>query len=403
MSVTDELKAAGVPTEPEESQSQMFMTVLRSLGYRFRLNLSDDSIEVNSMGTKLSDIIAARIRVQMRDRGVKRDLKAVEDAYTAEAEHNAYHPIKDYFNGLLGKWDGQDRITELALKLKSDTGIIEYKDGRRIPVHAVYLVRWMIGVVAKALDALQNPMLTLDGPQGIGKSLLAAWLCPSPEWFVEGPINPQDKDCDVRLMTKLIWEVSELDATTRKADVAALKAFITKGRVTVRKAYGRHDITKDALASFIGTLNATSTGFLADETGSRRFLICRLTHIDWSYRNIDRDQLWAQVVHLYREQGEMPMLTKEETRAQQEINKRYELETPIKDWIQQYFSMTEDDDDLLSMGEILTHLAEKGHRLSGTERMQAMEVGRVLTGFGSAVRHTKTGNRWTRIVIKHGS
>jgi hypothetical protein len=212
VSTTDELRDAGVPVEPEETQSQLFMTVLRGLGYRFRLNLSDDSIEVNSIGTKLSDIIAARIRMQMRDRGVKRDLKAIEDAYTAEAEANAYHPIKDYFNNLAGKWDGKDRVTELALKLKGDSGIIEYEDGRRVPVHAVYLVRWMIGVVAKALDGLQNPMLTLDGGQGIGKSLLAAWLCPHPDWFVEGPINTQDKDCDVRLMTKLIWEVSELDA-----------------------------------------------------------------------------------------------------------------------------------------------------------------------------------------------
>jgi predicted P-loop ATPase len=401
VSTTDELRDAGVPVEPEETQSQLFMTVLRGLGYRFRLNLSDDSIEVNSIGTKLSDIIAARIRMQMRDRGVKRDLKAIEDAYTAEAEANAYHPIKDYFNNLAGKWDGKDRVTELALKLKGDSGIIEYEDGRRVPVHAVYLVRWMIGVVAKALDGLQNPMLTLDGGQGIGKSLLAAWLCPHPDWFVEGPINTQDKDCDVRLMTKLIWEVSELDATTRKADVAALKAFITKGRVTVRKAYGRHDITKDALASFIGTLNATSAGFLADETGSRRFLICRLTSIDWSYRAIDRDQLWAQIYHLYREDGQMPMLSAEETEVQHEINKRYELETPIKDWLVQYFTVTEDDTDMLSMGEIIDHLADKGHRLSGTERAQAMEIGRVLSGLGSTVKHTRTGNRWLRMVVKH--
>jgi len=401
MSVADELSKMGVPVQPEILQSQIWIESLKALGYHFRLNLSDDSIEVNQLGTKLSDVIACRIRTQMRDRGVKRDLRAVEDAYTAEAERNAYHPIKDYFNGLMGKWDGQDRLLELARKIKSDSGVVTYKDGRTTPLHAVYLGRWMIGVVAKCLDHVQNPMLTLDGNQGIGKSLLAAYLCPNLDWFVEGAINPQDKDCDVRLMTKLIWEVSELDATTRKADVSALKGFLTKGQVTVRKAYGRNDITKPAMCSFIGTINNTSSGFLADETGSRRFLIVRLTSIDWTYRLIDKEQLWAQIVHLYREEGQTPELTTEEKEAQTHVNERYNMDSPVDDWIAKYFSITGETYDSLTMGAILEHLAEKGHRMHGSERAQAMEVARALTKLGCTKQHTRAGKQWIGLAIKH--
>lgn len=401
MTKEDELRKAGVPVAHDLTQSQVWMDALKTLGYHFRLNLSDDSIEIDLKGAKLSDVVAARIRTQMRDRGVKRDLKAIEDAYTTEAERNAYHPIRDYFNELAAKWDGTDRLSQLALKLKSDSGVVEYADGRVTPIHAVYLGRWMIGVIAKAMHARQNPMLTLDGPQGIGKSLLAAWLCPDPEWFIEGPINPQDKDCDIRLMTRLVWEVSELDATTRKADVSALKAFITKGKVTVRKAYGRHDISKPAICSMIGTINSTSTGFLADETGSRRFLVVRLTAIDWTYRDIDRDQLWAQIYHLYIEDGMQPELTAEEKAVQQTINARYEMESPIDDWIRMYFALTLEDTDSLTMGEVIEHLAEKGHRLHGSERAQAMEVGRVLSQAGCRKKHTQHGKRWVGIVLKH--
>lgn len=401
MSVEDELKRAGVPTKPDVLQSEIWIEALTGLGYRFRMNLCDDSIEVNHLGTVLTDTIAAEIRTQMFDRGVRKHVTAMQDAYVTEAKRNAYHPMKDYFNALAGQWDRQDRLTELALKLKSTSGVVEYADGRRTPGHAVYLVRWMLGVIAKVLDGKQNPMLVWDGPQGIGKSLLARWLCPRDAWFIEGAINPQDKDCDVRLMTRLVWEVSELDATTRKADVSALKAFITKGVVTVRKAYGRNDTTKPAICSLIGTINNGSSGFLADETGSRRFLICYLETIDWSYQTIDRDQLWAQVYHLYREEGMAPELAAEERALQLEINRRYEIENPIEDWVRRYFTITGDDDDSMTMGDVLEHLTTCGHKLHGSERAQAMEVARALVEVGVKKKHTKHGKRWAGITLRH--
>lgn len=400
MTKEDELRAAGVNVRKELTQSQSMLQVLKTAGYTFRMNLCDDSIEVGPSGIVLTDPLAATIRRDGRDRGIK-SMEAMQDAYVAEARTNAYHPIKDYFNSLAGQWDKQNRLYEFAQKFKGDSGIVQYNDGRVQPVHVVYFVRWCLGVVAKALDEKQNPMLVWDSRQGLGKSLAARYLCPNDAWFIEGAINTQDKDCEARLMTKLIWEVSELDATTRKADVSALKAFITRGKVTTRKAYGRHDVTKPALCSMIGTINNPSTGFLADETGSRRFMICRLTEIDWTYRAIDVHQLWAQVYHMYREEGWASELEPEEAAVQNTINKRYEIESPITDWIREYFSFTEDEDDTLSIGEIISHLAEKGHRLSGAERAQAMEVGRVLTTLNLTKKHTGTGNRWVGIAIKH--
>lgn len=395
------LREAGVPLEEQETPSQSYLKVLASLGYRFRLNLCDDSIEVN--GAKLSDITAAVLRMQMRDRGV-RNMAAIEDAYTAEARKNAYHPIKDYLNGL--KWDGYDHIGALAKKIQSDNEPVFYADETSRPLHEVYLRRWMLGAVAKVLDGEQNPMLVWDGPQGIGKSLLARWLCSGiPDYFIEEAINTQEKDCVIRLMSLFIWEVSELDATTRKADISALKAFITKGKVTVRKSYGRNDVSKPAICSFIGTVN-NSTGFLADETGSRRFYICKLTGIDWSYRQLDIDQMWAQAKALYLA-GEPHTLTVEEKAAQHRVNRQYEVETPLEDWISTYFTLTDDGDDALTMGEIITHLSEKGIKLGGSERGQAMELARVLTRLGLQRETRRYQGRpakvWTGITISHSA
>lgn len=395
--VTDELRAAGVPLEPELTQSQVYIDVLRTLGYSFRLNLANQTVEVN--GHALTDVTAAIMRDAMRNRAVK-NMAALEDAWVAEAARNAYHPVKDYLNKLV--WDGGDHIAALSKKMESASGCVDYKDGEPpVPLHAVYLYRWLIGAVAKVMEGAQNPMLCWDGPQGIGKSLLAAWLCVLSEYFIEAPINVQDKDSDVRLLSKWIWEVSELDATTRKADISALKAFITKNKVTVRKAYGRNDMTGPAMASFIGTVN-NSTGFLADETGSRRFYIVRLTKIDWSYRELDVDQIWAQAMHLYLN-GETGALSPEERAAQEAVNRQYEVETPLEDWLQMYFYLTGDASDRLSMGEIINQLRVRECKLSGPERAQAAEVARVLTRLGVKKVHTEHGNRWTGIALNHST
>lgn len=392
----EELREAGVPLEPELAQSQTYVEALRMLGYRFALNLADQSVEVN--GYAITDITEARLRTLMRDRGVK-NMPALQDAWTVAAEQNAYHPVKQYLNSL--KWDGHNHIWTLTQMLESENAPVVYPDGTRMPLHGVYLYRWLIGAVAKALDGEQNPMMVWDGAQGLGKSLLARWLCPLPEYFIEGAINVQDKDSDVRLMSKWIWEVSELDATTRRADVSALKAFITKGKVTVRKSYGKRDVAGPALCSFIGTVN-NSTGFLADETGSRRFYISKLTKIDWGYRKLDIEQIWAQAIHLYTVEGEKPLLTSEERAAQQAVNRNYEVETPLEDWLQLYFFLTGDETDRLTMGEIINHLRAKDIKLSGPERAQAGEVGRVLTRIGIRKKHTDRGNVWVGIALNHG-
>ena len=394
MSAKDELKKAGVTfvVAPEQPQSVAIIDRLATLGFTFRLNLCSDSVEVN--GRKISDVTAAEIRVALRDAGMAKQITAAEDAYVAEAKRNAYHPIREYLNGLV--WNGDDHISRLTGYMDSSDTPIVYSTGVKAPLHHVYLYRWLIGAVAKALDAHQLAMLVLDGVQDLGKSSFARWLCGGmPDYFIESAIKVEDKDTEVRLIDRWIWEVSELDATTRKADQSALKAFITKKEVTVRKAYGRHEITKPALAALMGTLN-NSTGFLSDDTGNRRFMITWLTRLDFRYADLDVNQLWAQAVHLYRD-NEPWKLVGEERGAQRDVNKRYEVETVLSDWLDKFFVFDPEADDKLSLADILSAM-DAEYRPSGSERSQAMELARVLTSKGAKKIETRIGKRWVGLV-----
>jgi len=314
------------------------------------MDKTDDSIEIN--GERMTDAIRATIRMEMRDRKF-RGMAALEDVWTAEAYRNTYHPIREYLEGLT--YNGEHNIKELARHFIDEYG-------------AAYdwLKAWLVGAVSKVYAQGQNPMLVLSGPQNVGKSYFARWLCsPIPNRFVESNIEPENKDHQLQLIRKWVWEVGELGNTMRRADRDALKFFLTTETVTVRKPYGRNDIVKPALASFIGTIN-NEYGFLSDSTGNRRFLIMALKSIMWSYsKKVDINQVWAEAYDYYKA-GDRGKLLKDELALAKNINAQFEIEEPIEDMLQQYFELDPEQDWFLPTNEILDILEDNG--LHGSSR-----------------------------------
>lgn len=317
------------------------LQALDAAGYSFRMNELDDSIEVNSQ--IISDGIASEIRCVMRDKGFN-GMEALKDAYTMNAYHNRYHPIKDFLGGLT--WDGNDHIADLAAHFINSDKVIDYPDGKRATVIHAFLKRWLVGAVAKVYAQAQNITLTLAGPQGIGKSYVASWLCsPIHDYFNEGQLDPDGKETDRRLATTWIWEIGELGATTRRSDVNALKNKLTQGSVKFRVPYGHYDVIKPVLTSFIGTVNPDGRGFLIDKTGNRRFAVVNIESIDFAYTRLDPCQVWAQAVALFRA-GEPWRLTLEETTTQTSINTEHQAEDTIDMLMYEIFYFDRSDDNL---------------------------------------------------------
>jgi hypothetical protein len=82
--VLEHYPAAG-QREGKSYTSEDYLSVLEDGGYVFTQSELDDAIQVN--GTLIDDGLEAEIRTYMRDLGF-RDMKAVEDAYTACAYQN---------------------------------------------------------------------------------------------------------------------------------------------------------------------------------------------------------------------------------------------------------------------------------------------------------------------------
>ena len=372
-------------TNPTVSPSQNLMGELDTLGYTFRQNELDDVIFVGE--ERLDNGLAAKIKTQIRDRfNELAEMDAppswrvtwLEDAYTAAAYDSRFHPVRDYLNSL--EWDQkQYNIRNLANHFTgTDEPIVYTVEGERareytLDVFYVYLRKWMIGTVAKALNPsaqTQVPMLVIVGKQGDGKSTFAQWLgSPLPELTIESAIQPDNPEHSRYLSTKWLWEVAELGATTRRADVEALKAFITKVDSTYRKPYDKHPITKPALSSFIGTVN-DGIGFLNDISGNRRFHVARVANIDWDYiENIDINQLWAEAVHAYRD-GEPWQLGREEVAHRDKLNSQHETEDALEGWILKYFEIDATEQEWLTQSSEIVQTIQSMGVTGGTKTIQ---------------------------------
>ena len=358
----------------------------KRFGFRFALNTADDTIYVtegNNPPEIMGDIMFSFVYRALIDAGVDTSENNVLHAINIEAKRNKFHPVRDYLDSLA--WDGQPHIARLAEHFVDKHGMF-----------SIYLRRWLIGAVARVYIKTQNPMLVLDGDQGIGKSYFARWLVNDLNNFNEGMIQPENKDDQVRLLTTWIWEVKELGATLRKSDTEALKSFLTLESVRVRKPYGHYDIVKPAITSFIGTINNLA-GFLVDPTGSRRFNIANILSIDWSYsQTIDRDQVWAEARAAFLDR-EPWMLTSEEQKQRDEINQEYEIPDPVENALPLYFDINPNETNWFTPTSEIVRILEDQHTGAalhmGSSRMTTMAVAAALLKMGckSTVKRDKSG------------
>lgn len=355
---------------PKHAKPSDYKKVLTALGYRFTLNEMNDEISIN--GARMTDPLEARIINSLAEYGYKSE-QIVRRCILELGLDNQFHPIREYLNSLA--WDGVDRISQLAL-------FFQDKDD----IFPILLRKWLIGAVArilKPLAGIQNPVLVLDGPQGIGKSRFAWWLgSPLPAYYLQSAITAGDKDSLIRLCSTFVWELSELGATFRRSDLESLKAFITMPVVQVRAPYGRRDMHKPPTASFIGTINNVA-GFLADPTGNRRYHSCTLTSIDWDYdKQININQIWAQAVALFN-CGEAPELDKAIQDKVNAINGRYEVDDPIAYSLYKAFNI-DPNQKLQSTptAEIIKELRATGDIIGGDDRQIGARISNVLVKAG---------------------
>lgn len=215
----------------------------------------------------------------------------VEDAVFMVSMDNKFHPIREYLQGL--EWDQAPR---LATWLKESVGAVGTTDKDKEYLGAVG-TKFLIGAVARVMrqPIKMDNVLILEGNQGKGKSTLVRILF-GVDWYSETGIDIGNKDAFQQVQGKWGIELPELDSLN-KAESSAAKSFISPLKDRFRPPYGRNVEEFARQCVFVGTTNQDE--YLKDYSGNRRFWPIRCAKIDIQAIERDRDQLWAEAVHLF--------------------------------------------------------------------------------------------------------
>ena len=212
-------------------------------------------------------------------------------AFTKVVNDRRFNPLKDYVKNL-PKWDGVERVDRL---------LIDYLGADDTAYTRAVTRKSLVGCINRVLNpgCKFDTVLVLDGKPGIGKSTLLARL--GGDWFSDSLslADTRDKTAAEKIQGCWIMEIGEMQGT-KKADVDILKGFLSRQVDEYRPAYGRVVERHPRTCVIFGTTN-TTTGFLRDITGNRRFWPVPVeggTKSVWSMTDAERDQIWSEAAEL---------------------------------------------------------------------------------------------------------
>lgn len=259
-----------------------------------------------------------------------------EDKILNTADERWVNPVVDYLEGL-PEWDGMPR---------AKTMLCDYLGAKDTPYTEEATLKWLLGAVKRAYEpgCKFDYVLILQGPQGIGKSTLAAKLAGS--WFSDS-LDFSDmvdtKKAAEKLAGTWIDELPELKGMN-KVESSAAKSFITSTSDRFREPWAPSATDHPRGCVMIGTTNDDS--YLRDSTGSRRYWPVKVTgaanpiESPIGMEQPEIDMIWAEVVEIYKTNPDIPLCLSKEVQAEAQEWQLQALESDDREgFLQNYLEM----------------------------------------------------------------
>ena len=299
-------------------------------------------------------ILPIYLKELLKKYSIKASKSYIEDLLILIFDSHRYNPVINMLKN--NEWDKKDRFHTLFEIMN----ITEELD-------KILIRKWFWQTVAMAFNGYDKKkpygiegVLTLQGPQGCGKTRFCRNIALKTEWFTEGAtVDMKVKDSLILASKGFIVELGEVDSTIRKKQ-ADLKSFLSNTVDEIRVPYGRKSIKKPRRTNFVATVNPTE--FLSDETGNRRFFTIKIKNIDNDrLENLGNkwiEQLWLQAYNEIKDNINMFRLSSEERKELEKRNHNFTELSPCEEEltlhmdfsgeIKEYWNSIEINDELLN-------------------------------------------------------
>lgn len=296
-----------------------------------------------------------------------------------------YDPVNDYLDHL-PEWDGKDRITAFADRVKSDDPHWQHN------FHV-----WWLSMVAHWMNLDQQhgnaiaPLLI--GKQGCGKSSFCGIILPEKlrDYYHDKIDMCNPTAISLSMTSFALINIDEFDSVSKNKQ-PILKQLLSSAEVKMRPPYGKTFVNYRRYASFIGTTNDMRP--LVDYTGGRRF-ICIMVDGNIDFESpVDYEQIYAQL-KCEISRGERYWFDDTETQAIINRNVRFRKITDISQMISTLFAKSKDEDAaaFMSINEVVTILQTEFTNFT-TSKNANMEIGRCMTKMGFKSKHMNSGTMY---------
>lgn len=276
---------------------------------------------------------------------------ALQEAIQTVAHKRRFHPIRDYLQGL--KRDGISRIDKWLMFVLGETPETLPKPMQEY----LGLVGrfWLLGMVNRVMHpgCKFDYCPVLEGAGGLRKSTMVEVLAGA-GYYSDTPFEVgRGKEAQEQVQGLWVYEIAELTHFS-KAEVGAIKAFISSKLDRYREAYGSTLSEFPRQCVLVGTTNENT--YLRDRTGNRRFWpIPVRNRINTEWLAKWRDQLLAEAYALYLEGADYAPTPDQERRLFVPMQESRLVETAVVSELQRV--LTRDSDGTAS-GKVVNNLAD---------------------------------------------
>ena len=283
------------------------------------------------------------------------------------------NPIQEYFKAL-PTVDASEVLYKIEINQCAIANLASCVTVRNSEKWLPYLTKWLVAVVANAMDNREcrnHTCLVLTGEQGKFKTTFLDLLCPPAlkGYSYTGKIYPQEKDTLTYIGQNLIVNIDDQLKALNKRDENELKNLITCPMVKYRMPYDKYVEEHPHLASFVASVNGND--FLTDPTGSRRFLPFEVLSIDIERaKAISMDNVYAEAKALLKS-GFRYWFDDDEIVELYRESEDFQVQTAEMELLLRCFEKPTEDESysLMTTTEILTYLGIYTHQPLVAKRM----------------------------------